>query len=306
MQRTLVIASFNAKGRPGVTLVELLVVIGILTIVISLLTPGVQYARESARRIACDNKLRQLGLAAHNFESAWKRLPTGHEGQNDQYPFQTWTTKLLPYLEQDSLYQEIQVAYQKSRNPFEQTVHTRFNTVLSPYTCPSDSRVSASHVARGIPVALSSYVGVNGTDFTLRDGLLYFQSRVRFADVTDGLSNTMAIIERPPSADFYFGWWYAGFGSDFAGAIDSSVGTHEINAFAPDHIGAFCSQGPFQMQRRTIHNAQCGIFHPWSLHSVVNMVRADGSVTGISYEISLTVLMAAGTRAGAETAAMLD
>ncbi len=217
MQPTPLNASFSVEGRPGVTLVELLVVIGILTIVISLLAPGVQYARESARRIACSDKLRQLGLATHNFESVWKRLPTGHEGQNDQYPFQTWTTKLLPNLEQDSLFQEIQVAYQKSRNPFNQSVHTRFSTVVSCYTCPSDSRVSASQVARGIPVALSSYVGVNGTNFRLRDGLLYFQSRVRFADITDGLSNTMAVIERPPSADFYFGWWYAGFGSDFTG-----------------------------------------------------------------------------------------
>jgi type II secretory pathway pseudopilin PulG len=290
----------RGKGRFAFTLIELLCVLGIIMILVSLMIPAVQNARESARRIACSNKTRQVGIAIHNFESAFRRLPPGHEGQNDRFPFQTWIPKLLPYLEQRDVAEDIDSAYRISRNPFDQTVHQRFAFAMPSFACPSDSRVSESQISRGISVALTSYVGVNGTNYQQKDGIFFFQSRIRLSDVSDGLSNTFAVIERPPSADSYFGWWYAGAASTSTGALDSSVGTSDLNSLSVGVVGANCARGPFRMQRRKIQDAQCGIFHPWSLHDVVYVLHVDGSVDGLSYDISPAVLSALSTRAGGE------
>lgn len=293
-------------ARSAFSLVELLCVVGISSILLSLTIPAVQEVRESARRLKCSNNLRQIGVAIHNFESVHKRLPTGHEGQDDQFPFQPWIPKLFPFLEQQSLTEEIESAYRISRNPFDRRVHQAFSRVMPAIACPSDSRVSESHVSRGVRVALTSYVGVNGTSYQRKDGVFFFQSRIRFSDVTDGLSNTLAVIERPPSSDFFFGWWYAGAANSLIGSHDSSVGTSDLNDLSVNHVGSFCPRGPYRLQRRKLQDAQCGIFHPWSLHRVVNALRADGSIDALSYDTSPTVLDALSTRAGGETDTALD
>ncbi len=288
------------KRKPGITLVELVVVVGIMTIMFSLLIPAVQSAREAGRRLVCSDRLRQLALATHSFEAQSNRLPAGNEGPDGLHPYETWMVKLLPHLEQNHLYHEIQKAYEASKNPFNHNIHSRFDSAQVAFSCPSDPRVSESQVARGIPVALTSFVGVNGTNFRLKDGVFFFQSKVRFAEVTDGLSNTISIVERPPSSDHYFGWWYAGYASSAIGSPDSTVGASDLNAMDSAHVGAFCPTGPYKMQKRAVALEQCGIFHPWSLHSVVHSARADGSVCALAYEMSPDVLISLSTRAGSE------
>jgi prepilin-type N-terminal cleavage/methylation domain-containing protein len=92
----------------GFTLVELLVVIAIIGILVGLLLPAVQAAREAARRMQCSNNLKQIGLAAHNYESSMKVLPSGYVRTNNQEGW-GWAALLLPYTEQGSLYEQLVV-----------------------------------------------------------------------------------------------------------------------------------------------------------------------------------------------------
>ncbi|MEY3173744.1 MAG: hypothetical protein RLZZ436_1658, partial [Planctomycetota bacterium] len=103
-------SSGKPSSRHGFTLIELLVVIAIIAILVALLLPAVQQAREAARRTQCKNNLKQIGLAVHNFESTYSRLP--HSGQCDStggasttYMTQSTPTLLLPYIEQVNVYQ---------------------------------------------------------------------------------------------------------------------------------------------------------------------------------------------------------
>ena len=106
-----------ARVRAAFTLVELLVVIAIIGILVALLLPAVQAAREAGRRAACQNNLKQLGLSVHNFESARKKLPTGSESRPysaapaHPYNFYRWSVlaHLTPYLEQSNAYNTIDI-----------------------------------------------------------------------------------------------------------------------------------------------------------------------------------------------------
>ena len=113
------LAQGHAGVRTGFTLVELLVVIAIIGILVGLLLPAVQAAREAARRMQCSNNVKQLGLAVHNFESAFKRLPySGQCGSTGStttaYTIHSTPTQLLPYIEQNSVYN----LFDHSANPF--------------------------------------------------------------------------------------------------------------------------------------------------------------------------------------------
>ncbi len=193
----------------GFTLIELLVVISIIAVLIALLLPAVQAAREAARRTQCVNSLKQLGLALANYESAQKVLPPGYISKVDPNgadlgPGWGWGSMILPQIEQGPLFSSINFNL-PIEGPDNSTA--RFSK-LSAYLCPSDSVKPEWNVYARDPsgnpttlltqVAPSNYVGVFGTSDPGidGDGLFSRNSAVAYRDITDGLSNTLAIGER--------------------------------------------------------------------------------------------------------------
>ncbi len=212
---------------------------------------------------------------------------------------------MLPYLEQNQLEIGIENSYRRSKDPFDSVIHTLMQQPVPAFACPSDGRTSRLQFARGIPVALTNFVAVSGQDFRAEDGVFYIASRTRHADIHDGLSSTLIFAERPPSRDMFFGWWYAGEGYTHKGALDSFVGSKEINNYTETEIAFPCEIGPYRIRSRRLvdPDSQCGVFHYWSLHADgFGVARADGSTGWMSYGVDSEVLVSLSTRAGGEVA----
>src|SRR5207253_1385089 len=113
------------------------------------------------------------------------------------------------------------------------------------------------------------------------DGVLYLDSHVRWADITDGTSNTLLVGERPPSSDHRYGWWYAGWGQLKTGSAEMVLGVKELR---DDPKYEACSPGPYTFQAGGGGN-DCDTFHFWSLHlgTGANFLFADGSVRFLHY-----------------------
>jgi prepilin-type N-terminal cleavage/methylation domain-containing protein/prepilin-type processing-associated H-X9-DG protein len=215
--------------RQAFTLIELLVVIAIIAVLIGLLLPAVQKVREAANRMSCTNNLKQIGLGLHNYHDANSRFPPGYIDGNtnpnvtpdmDVGPGWGWASFLLPFMEQDNVYRQID---------FKQTVGMGSNVAISQqalkiHQCPSDGLqdpfpVYDSNFSTPIAtLAHGNYVGCNGwiecfngaggnPGSTGNDGLVgnsgaggvgvfWRNSHTRIADITDGTSNTIVVGER--------------------------------------------------------------------------------------------------------------
>jgi prepilin-type N-terminal cleavage/methylation domain-containing protein/prepilin-type processing-associated H-X9-DG protein len=206
--------------RKGFTLIELLVVIAIITALLGLLLPAVQKVRESANRIRCTNNLKQIALAAHHFESVHGALPPGQ----GPYPKKDGGTNrasimalLLPYLEQGNKYSQFDFDYDVHQSPVNEAARVQDVAIL---LCPSDPATAAYEPNAGSPYGRSNYSGSIGNTANLleantpRSGIFNFtvdvniapstkpspnfdtiRGRVRFADITDGTSNTAMFAE---------------------------------------------------------------------------------------------------------------
>lgn len=290
----------TSRARCGVTLVEVLVVIAILALMIGLLLPAVQQVRGAAARMSCSSNVRQQGVALANYHAALGRLPPGkvpHAGSTEKHPDMSWLTHLLPYIEQDAVWREALEAYSVQPDyTVTPTVHP-IGTVIRIYTCPADDRLRQPHVAREKVLAAStSYLGVSGRVTAKREGTFFDGSVVRYTDMTDGTSNTVVIGERPPSSDFWYGWWYAGYGSDGSGKGDMLLGTNDGGSGAdPYTLG--CE--PLGFTPGNFSN-YCHTLHFWSLHpGGANFGFGDGSVRFLRYSAA-TILPSLATRAGSE------
>ncbi len=294
--------SARDRSRSAYSLIELLVVIAIVAIMIGLLLPAVQKVRSAAARTSCSNNVRQLGLALHQYHGANAHLPPGcsYRDGRDPYPHMGWATRLLPYLEQERLWQITTEAYRKE--PFFEVVppHLGLSAVLRVLICPSDARLSTAADFGAFRAANSSYLGVEGTDHIARGGTLYLDSQVRLSDITDGTSNTLLVGERPPNASRNLGWYYAGWGQSKNGSAEMLLGVNEVKV-----TGQFpnCSRGPYRFGAGRIEN-DCDLFHFWSTHSDgAYFLFADGSVHFLNYGAE-SVLSALSTRAGNEVVAI--
>ncbi len=280
-------------SRKGFTLIELLVVIAIIAILIALLLPAVQQAREAARRNSCKNNLKQLGVAVHNHHDTFGRIPYCTSGGLDvTNATWSWIGRILPYVEQSSLFEEARIGTTTPR-AYNHSVGGRpiYEITLSVVNCPSDIRAGnqpnsqIANLTQGNP-ATTSYKGVNGSNWTGgldagngmmdRDGA---DDDIRFRDVTDGLSNTLMIGESSNEFCDHSGSWVH---------WNHTTGSAGVNI----NNGGSRTSWP-----------TCYSFH--SFHTGgAQFCMADGAVSFLSENINQDLYRALATRAGGEVAAL--
>jgi len=285
--------------RCGFTLVELLVVIAIIGMLIALLLPAVQAARESARRCSCCNNLKQVGLAAHMHHDTYKCLPAGWDGYDtSSRPFALgspgwgWAARILPFVEQANVEKNLINFKLPVTDPAN--AQARLLTIKT-FRCPSDTgkdtflNVDEESGAGTLDFATANYIGVWGTTDThecgelpagtqcTSDGTFFHNSATRFADILDGLSQTFIVGERNSRLD-YSTW----------------VGIDPVNDCSPGRLVGTASYPP-NSQASDTHNFSSE--HPSGTHFLL----ADGSVRIISDTIETAAYHALCTRAGADS-----
>ena len=183
------------KDRRGFTLIELLVVIAIIAILIGLLLPAVQKIREAANRMKCSNNLKQLGLALHNYNDTNGFLPGNVRNAAVGGIRVRWATFILPYVEQDNIYKIYDQTTNWSSAANAPAVSLKLNVLNCPSSPSPDRRDSDVTSAFNALIATGDYSGIYGTSQTNEAGLLTRNVNIRLSDVTDGLSNTIYLVE---------------------------------------------------------------------------------------------------------------
>ena len=295
--------------KHGFTLTELLVVITIIGILISLLLPAVQAAREAARRSQCANNLKQIGVAMQSHHEKMGSFPCGHfwsQSINDGE--ETWITYLLPYLDQGNLYSQIDWSKgfgHAADTGAAQLAITR--TPLSVFLCPSNGPVEA--IVNGC-YARGNYAANNGMgpmrEFSTSDlpitrpaGVFYLNSWIPAARIRDGLSNTAFVSEI-----------LAVPGNDERGMLHYCEGVlyqcnNTPNSSTPDELRKTCCV--------SMPDAPCddSLFSSWNDRMLtmtarsthpggVGLVLGDGSTRFVANGIALSTWQALSTPAGAE------
>lgn len=224
------------KVTRGFTLVELLVVIAIIGVLVALLLPAVQQAREAARRSQCVNNMKQIGVAMHNYHDSYNAFPPGwiNRGANGN-PMYGWAVNILPYIEQGALYDQLRPGqiplverYNASSTPEDQAL---LQTPLSAYRCPSDVTRALNDLenfgaTNHFRVSTSNYVANVGTASTtgLIDGggVFFGNSYLGFNHLIDGSSNTLMVGERDGGPSTVAG-------QTFRAAVWAGVGRNNSN-----------------------------------------------------------------------------
>ncbi len=294
--------------RRAFTLVELLVSIAIIGVVAGLLLPAVQQAREAARRMQCQNNLKQIGLAFQNYHSSLRRFPPGYISNvnslgNEIGSGWGWGSLLLPQLEQPAIYIQINfnLGIEHSANS-----NARLHKIPT-FLCPSDSTPdrwqvenrnpsSGAYVSNICEVAPSNFVGMFGTfePGVDGDGMLFRNQSIGFQSVLDGSSSTLLVGER----GFRLG------PATWTGAVTNAV----IVPDGSDGVGT----GPPESASSLILSHSGDGFGPGNRRSHVNQffsehtggvqfLFVDGHVSFLSSSIDYKVYQALTTRAGGET-----
>jgi prepilin-type N-terminal cleavage/methylation domain-containing protein/prepilin-type processing-associated H-X9-DG protein len=319
-----------ASGRrraAAFTLVELLVVIAIVGVLVALLLPAVQAAREASRRSSCVNNLKQLGVALQNFHSAQRRFPPGRGGPAPMvFSAQAY---LLPYVEEGSLEGQIDfmsaptnlviagISYSGNANK------AAAEQVVRVLMCPTDvaeGRVAGSNFGGTNYVANAGSGTLNFGSLTNADGVFYIRSKIDFRKLTDGSTYTVAFSERqlgngqpqpaasrennqlviwevnsampfgptPCEAAVSGSWYIQRSAKWILGNYGNTVYNHY---YAPNSQQWDCMNLPQQMALMTARSSHTG---------GVNVSFCDGSVRFVDQDVRLEVWRAAATRAGSE------
>jgi prepilin-type N-terminal cleavage/methylation domain-containing protein len=320
--------------RHGFTLVELLVVIAIIGVLVALLLPAVQAARESARRMSCTNNQRQMGVALHNFHDTFGTFPPGGVTNGPCCGTQsgpTWTIFILPYMEQQALYDRYDQtqANEGANNAF---VRTQF---VKSYSCPSDPLIKRTMVpasgpgqVAGLQYMTGSYRAMAG----VTDGLGWFDAecgriypiqqrgvlhsssdpkyptpfpsnyapppynKERIANITDGTSNTLMVGE------YYTGPKSTPSRTTFWAYTYTSFNQSEV-VLPPQSRQLFADYDRCVNSCPTCVGTSNPCKRGWGSHhpQTINFVMADGSTRSISTNVDMIQFAAMGTIENGET-----
>ncbi len=293
--------TFRKDRRPAFTLVELLVVIAIIGVLVALLLPAVQAAREASRRSQCQNNLKQIGLAVHNFHDTNNELPAARIG----YEYLPWTVLIMPFIEQVNLYQQFDPKVKIKDHPA-----VVFQSTIPGYVCPSrhksgaqSTQVDGATLHNG---SLGDYATVDGTSVDdppyrriTATGMIItanstappvvgvWKSLTNFASTTDGLSNTIMIGEKHVEMKYIGDETTGGDGPILgsfaysiirvAGSANMGTGTNPVWPIA---------KGPHD----AVNNQRHMVFGSWHAAGTCNFVWGDGSVRPLNPTVDLITL----------------
>jgi prepilin-type N-terminal cleavage/methylation domain-containing protein len=300
--------------RPGMTLIELLCVIAIIGILIALLLPAIQSARESARRTACANHLKQLGLAQIEYEHIHRKYANDSPVTSGGI-FYSWPAAILPHLEETALFNivtqaQLENAANGTTDSLTKLLQSYGNPVAT-YYCPSRRPTAAYTLAKKNALGLLIPLNVARTDYALNagtagnpgieaQGATSNQVAVRSKDVTDGLGKTYLVGEKAVPSDHYADGLAYGDDNDMYRCLNFDCGRaadgppiRDLASGVTDYDQTGAATQYFMLGANLFGSAHPGVW---------NAVFCDGSVHSLSYGMDMATHQALASRAAGDHA----